>query len=97
MLNKGAGTTQNVDHIVETDSSVSLLCFFEQILNLMVLVFGQVTPFLVQQFFKVLSTSPSHNSNIYIYVTFPTHMNNHSYVILFIYNLSSTPLRSKFF
>ena len=60
-LHNWCSTTKNVDHVVETNATISLFCLFEEILNFRVLIFGEDTPLLVDEFFEILSTSSSHD------------------------------------
>lgn len=49
----GRGTSQDVDEIVETDTTISLISFFEGSLKFAVLGSGEDAPFLVEELFEV--------------------------------------------
>lgn len=46
-LNKLRDAFKDVDHVVEADAPIALLCFLEQVLNFLILSSGKNTPFLI--------------------------------------------------
>ena len=63
-------TFEDINHIVETNSTISLLCFLKCILNLLILSSTEDAPLFIKKLFEICTTSSSHLIYFICYTNF---------------------------